>query len=152
MRMVHTSPELIATRPKQQFPLSSGPEGSSQRAEWVDPTRSDDTPVQEVGALKRRLVATERERKQALAEAAAENRALQIQLQVDLMTARTMALTNKRSRRGAGVKGKYGGVGVWGCSETDLIRLNLMGHMLLRMKHSSMSVSLSCWVNRLVET
>ena len=48
----------------------------------MDPTRSDDTPVQEVGALKKRLVATERERKQALAEAAAENRALQLQLQV----------------------------------------------------------------------
>ena len=48
----------------------------------MDPTRSDDTPVQKVGALKKRLVATERERKQALAEAAAENRALQLQLQV----------------------------------------------------------------------
>ena len=48
----------------------------------MDPTRSDDTPVQEVGALKKRLVASERERKQALAEAAAENRALQLQLQV----------------------------------------------------------------------
>lgn len=59
-----------------------GPEGSGHRAEWVDPTRSDDTPVQKVGALKKRLVATERERKQALAEAAAENRALQLQLQV----------------------------------------------------------------------
>ena len=56
---------------------SSGP-----RADWVDPTRSEDVPVQEVGALKKRLVASERERKQALADAAAENRALQLQLQV----------------------------------------------------------------------
>jgi len=38
--------------------------------------------VQEVGALKKRLVASERDRKHALAEAAAENRALQLQLQV----------------------------------------------------------------------
>ena len=60
----------------------------------MDPTRSDDTPVQEVGALKKRLVATERERKQALAEAAAQNRVLQLQLQVTLLTARTKALTN----------------------------------------------------------
>lgn len=59
-----------------------GPEGSGPRADWVDPTRSEDTPLQEVGALKKRLVATERDRKQALAEAAAENRALQLQLQV----------------------------------------------------------------------
>ncbi len=57
-------------------------EGCGPRAEWVDPTRSEDVPLQEVGALKKRLVASERERKQALADAAAENRALQIQLQV----------------------------------------------------------------------
>lgn len=60
-----------------------GLEGAGQRADWVDPTRSEDTPLQEVGVLKKRLVATERDRKQALAEAAAENRALQLQLQVD---------------------------------------------------------------------
>ena len=57
-------------------------EGDGPRADWVDPTRGEDVPVQEVGALKKRLVASERERKQALAEAAAENRALQLQLQV----------------------------------------------------------------------
>ncbi len=57
-------------------------ESSGPRADWVDPTRSEDVPVQEVGALKKRLVASERERKQALADAAAENRALQLQLQV----------------------------------------------------------------------
>lgn len=68
-----------------------GLEGSGQRVEWVDPTRSEDTPVQEVGALKKRLVATERDRKQALAEAAAENRALQLQLQV-LTTANMVLL------------------------------------------------------------
>ena len=51
-----------------------------QWADWVDPTRSEDVPVQEVGALKKCLVASERERKQALADAAAENRALQLQL------------------------------------------------------------------------
>ncbi|KAL0030610.1 hypothetical protein WJX79_009472 [Trebouxia sp. C0005] len=56
-------------------------ESSGSRADWVDPTRSEDVPVQEVGALKKRLVASERERKQALADAAAENRALQLQLQ-----------------------------------------------------------------------
>ncbi|KAL0046363.1 hypothetical protein WJX82_010363 [Trebouxia sp. C0006] len=56
-------------------------EGSGPRADWVDPTRSEDVPLQEVGALKKRLVASERERKQALADAAAENRALQLQLQ-----------------------------------------------------------------------
>ena len=55
-------------------------ESSGPRADWVDPTRSEDVPVQEVGALKKRLVASERERKQALADAAAENRALQLQL------------------------------------------------------------------------
>ena len=38
--------------------------------------------MHEVGALKKRLVASERERKQSLAQAAAENRALQLQLQV----------------------------------------------------------------------
>lgn len=59
-----------------------GLEAASRRADWVDPTRSEDTPSQEVGVLKKRLVATERDRKQALAEAAAENRALQLQLQV----------------------------------------------------------------------
>ena len=48
----------------------------------MDPTRSEDAPVHEVGALKKRLVASERERKQSLAQAAAENRALQLQLQV----------------------------------------------------------------------
>ena len=48
----------------------------------MDPTRSDDVPAQEIGALKKRLVASERDRKQALAEAAAENRALQLKLQV----------------------------------------------------------------------
>ena len=57
-------------------------EGSGPRAEWVDPTRSADAPVQEVGSLKKRLVASERDRKHALAEAAAENRALLLQLQV----------------------------------------------------------------------
>ena len=71
-----------------QAPLHAGsrlgPEGSGQRAEWMDPTRSEDIPVQEVGALKKRLVASERDRKQALAEAAAENRALQLKLQVTL--------------------------------------------------------------------
>ncbi|KAL0017954.1 hypothetical protein WJX77_004210 [Trebouxia sp. C0004] len=56
-------------------------EGSGPRADWVDPTRSEDVPVQEVGTLKKRLVASERERKQALADAAAENRVLQLQLQ-----------------------------------------------------------------------
>ena len=59
-----------------------GPEGRAARGEWVDPTRSEDAPVQEVGALKKRLVASERDRKQALAEATAENRALKLQLQV----------------------------------------------------------------------
>lgn len=57
-------------------------ESSAPRADWVDPTRSEDVPLQEVGALKKRLVASERERKQALADAAADNRALHLQLQV----------------------------------------------------------------------
>lgn len=52
------------------------------KGEWVDPSRSDDSPAKQLMALRQRLVAAERERKQSLAEAAAENRALQLQLQV----------------------------------------------------------------------
>lgn len=58
-------------------------EGSG-KAGWVDPTRSDDSPAKQVVALRQRLVAAERERKQSMADAAAENRALQLQLQVHL--------------------------------------------------------------------
>lgn len=56
-------------------------EGSG-KAGWVDPTQSDDTPAKQLVALRQRLVAAERDRKQSLADAAAENRALQLQLQV----------------------------------------------------------------------
>lgn len=71
-------------------------EGDGPRADWVDPTRSEDVPVQEVGALKKRLVASERERKQALAEAAAETRALQLQLQALARSAQQAGLLDQQ--------------------------------------------------------
>lgn len=52
------------------------------KAGWVDPTSSEDTPAKQLEVLRRRLVASERDRKQSLADAAAENRALQLQVQV----------------------------------------------------------------------
>ena len=73
------------------------------RGEWVDPSRSDDSPAKQLMALRQRLVAAERERKQSLAEAAAENRALQLQLQVThaalLQSTALVSVCCERNRR-----------------------------------------------------